>query len=101
MPQNAATPNPDPSDSTTGANKSTWARRKRRWWVLSIAAAVLFILYFIYSPIISAIIATRIHEAIDRRLHAELQYDSLTYIFPYGVRLRNVQLRTDASLGKD
>ena len=74
---------------------------KLRWWILSIAAAVLLIIYFVYTPIISAIIATRVHEAIDRRLHAELQYDSLTYIFPYRVRLRNVQLRTDASLGNE
>jgi uncharacterized protein involved in outer membrane biogenesis len=57
--------------------------------------------YFTYTPIISHLIGDQLGNAVNTRLHAELQYDSLTYIFPYGVRIQNARLHTDPSFGNE
>ncbi len=72
------------------------AAPKSRWKKLKIAAAVvcalLLVAYFSYASIIAAIIGQKLHRAIETRLNAQLEYDSLTYTFPLEVKIVNARL---------
>src|SRR6184192_155141 len=82
--------------------KGDGTRRRRRRYRILFAICFLFVAtYFTYTPIISSLIAHELTSAVDSRLHAQLKYDSLTFIFPYQVRLTNVQLQTDPTLGQE
>ncbi len=83
-----------------GVSARACQKRKRRLtWVVCLLGLFLLVAYFTYTPIISSIISDKLQNAIETRLHAELKYDSLTYSFPYSVRLKNVRLQTDSTLG--
>ena len=40
-----------------------------------------------------------LQDAVDAPLHADFEYDSLTYVFPYQVHLKNARISTDPELG--
>jgi hypothetical protein len=87
--------------STSSAEVQRPPRRRFRWLKrIAIALCVLLVVaYFTYTPIISAIIGRTLKEAVSSRMHAQLQYDSLTYLFPFQVRIKNVEFESDRSLG--
>src|SRR5438552_18760810 len=91
----ATSPHPDPLP------KGEATKRRRRRWMIFYLCFFFAAAYFTYTPIISSLIAHELTSAVDARLHAELKYDSLTYIFPYQVRLTNVRLQTDPTLGEE
>ena len=88
---------------TSSSNAQPASRRRFRWLkCISIAAIVLLIAaYFTYTPIIGAIIGRTLKNAVETRLHADLSYDSLTYLFPYRVRIKKVRFTSDRSLGNE
>src|SRR5438094_7284248 len=96
-------PHPNPSTAgSPGTKKGEGTRRRprRKRVVLLTLCFLLLALYFTYTPILSSIIGAKLHNMIETRLHAALHYDSITYIFPYQVRLTNVHIIADPALGE-
>ena len=90
-------PNPLPKGEGTGTRPKKRSRLKK---VILALLVLLIAAYFTYTPIISSIIGVALHNMLESRLHAALQYDSITYVFPRQVRLNNARITTDASLGQ-
>jgi hypothetical protein len=95
-------PHPDPSTAgSPGIKKGEGTRRRSRLKRAVVGMLVVVLaLYFTYTPIISSIIGAKLHNMLESRLNATLHYDSLTYVFPYQVRLSNVHITTDQALGQ-
>src|SRR5262249_38334184 len=66
---------------------------RKKWKIIAAVVCMLLLAaYFTYVPIIGAIIGRKLLRAIETRLHAQLEYDSLTYSFPLEVRIINVRI---------
>ncbi|HEX3355712.1 MAG TPA: AsmA-like C-terminal region-containing protein, partial [Tepidisphaeraceae bacterium] len=77
------------------------SRRKRWKWMLISAGVLLVLIYFIYAPIVEMIVGRTLHHMIEARLHAVLQYDSLSYHFPLQIHVDNARLVTDETAGSE
>src|SRR5690349_21567376 len=89
--------------SESSTRSSGPPRKKKRGWLKRLLVVTLVLLvaaYFTYTPIISSVIGAALHNMIESRLHAALQYDSITYVFPYSVHLKNARITTEQSLGQ-
>lgn len=95
-------PHPNPSTAGSPGTKEGEGTRRRsrakRFFVVMLV--VLLAAYFTYTPIVSSLIGAKLHNMLESRLNATLHYDSITYVFPYQVRLSNVHITTDPALGQ-
>src|SRR3954470_13057161 len=75
-------------------------RRGKKLLVAFLAiCAIAIIGYFVVCAIIQRRVAEKLNSAVASRLDADLQYDSLSYRFPYTVELQNVRLFNDNARG--
>jgi len=67
-------------------------RRRRKWrWVLVGLLITFVAIALTFSSFMSRIIASKLKSAVESRLRATFEFDSLDYTFPYSVEIRNVR----------